>query len=108
MVTIRRFDVFTVALDPTVGSEIQKLRPCAIVSPDEMNRHLKTVLICPLTSTRRPYPFRVDCDFEGREGQLATDQLRAVDRSRLVRRLGRLDPGTGDRLLDVLQEMFAP
>lgn len=108
MVAIRRFDVFMVALDPTVGSEIQKLRPCAVVSPDEMNRHLKTTLVCPLTSTRKAYPFRVDCEFEGRQGQLATDQLRTVDRSRLVRRLGRLDPTTGDRILDVLREMFAP
>ena len=108
MVAIRRFDVFMVALDPAVGSEIQKLRPCAVVSPDEMNRHLKTVLVCPLTSARKPCPFRVDCEFQGRQGQLATDQLRAVDRSRLVRHLGHLDPAAGDRLQDVLQEMFAP
>ncbi len=108
MVEARRFDVFMVTLDPTVGSEIKKMRPCTIVSPDEMNRHLRTVLVCPLTSTRKPYPFRVDCEFQGRAGQLATDQLRTVDRSRLVRHLGHLDPTTGDRLLNVLQEMFAP
>lgn len=108
MVTPQRLDLFVVALDPTVGSEIHKARPCVVVSPDEMNRHLRTVLVCPLTSTRKPYPFRVDCQFQGRAGQLATDQVRSVDRARLLERLGRLDPATGERLLEMLQEMFAP
>lgn len=108
MVEVHRFDIFVVNLDPTVGSEIQKVRPCVIVSPDEMNRHLRAVLICPVTSVRKPYPFRVDCELQGREGQIATDQLRAVDRSRLVHRSTTLAPATGTRLLQVLQEMFAP
>lgn len=104
---VRRFEVYQVDLDPTIGSEIQKVRPCVIVSPDELNRHLRTVLICPLTSTRRAYPFRVDCSFGDREGQIATDQMRVLDRSRLGRCLGRLDEATGERLLQTLGAMFA-
>lgn len=97
-----------VDLEPTVGSEIQKVRPCVVVSPDELNRHLRTLLVCPLTSTRKPYPFRLDCVVEERQGQVATDQLRVVDRARLRRRLGALDEETGGRLLERLAALFAP
>lgn len=104
---LNRFDVHLVELDPTAGSEIRKTRPCLIVSPDEMNRHLRTVMIAPMTSVRRPYPTRVDCSFQKVQGQVALDQLRAVDRRRLVKRLGTIHPATQDKVLDVLREMFA-
>jgi mRNA interferase MazF len=105
---VTRFQVFLVRLDPTVGSEIQKTRPCVVVSPDEMNRHLRTVLVAPLTTSTRTYPSRVRCRFEGRTGQVVLDQLRTVDRARLIRPLGTLDERASKRVLDTLQRMFAP
>ena len=107
MVT-RRFDVVLVNLDPTVGSEIRKSRPCLVVSPDEMNRYIQTVIVAPMTTRGRPYPSRGVCRFDGREGQIALDQLRTVDRARLVRRLGRLDAPTQEEVLSGLAELFAP
>src|SRR2546425_11413521 len=104
---VGRFEVYLVALDPTVGSEIKKTRPCLVVSPDEMNRHIRTVIVAPITTKRRPYPTRVTCRFRGKTGQVVLDQVRTVDTSRLVRRLGRLDAGTGRKVLAVLSEMFA-
>jgi mRNA interferase MazF len=103
---VNRFDVFLVALDPTLGHEIKKSRPCAIISPDEMNRHIGTVIIAPMTTKGRSYPSRVGCTFQGRQGQVVLDQLRTVDKQRLVKRLGQLSPVTSDRVLDVLAEMF--
>ena len=87
---VRRFDVCLVNLDPTLGSEIRKTRPCVVVSPDEMNAHVRTVIIAPMISARRAYPTRVNIAFEGRKRQVALDQIRTVDKSRLVTRLGRL------------------
>jgi mRNA interferase MazF len=107
-VVIKRFDVHLVRLDPTVGVEIQKTRPCVVVSPDEMNRSLQTVVVAPMTTKGRSYPSRVACRFQGRDGQVVLDQLRTVDRARLVRKLGRLDKKTFAVVLDILQEMFAP
>ena len=104
---VRRFDVFLVNLDPTVGSEIRKTRPCLIVSPDQMNRHIATVIVAPMTTRGRPYPTRVACTFEGRDGQVVLDQLRTVDKTRLVRRLGRIDTATQENVLASLAEMFA-
>jgi len=106
-VVAKRFDVHLVNLDPTVGSEIKKARPCAIVSPDEMNRHIATVIIAPMTTRGRPYPTRVPCRFQGKQGQVVLDQLRTVDKARLVRRLGRLGPATQRHVLAALAEMFA-
>lgn len=106
--TPRRFDIFLVPLDPTRGHEIQKTRPCVVVSPDALNRPLRTVLVAPMTSGGRAYPFRVACTFDGRDGQIALDQMRAVDRARLVRHLGRLDSETAAVVLDRLQAFFAP
>lgn len=103
-----RGDVFLIDLDPTRGGEIQKVRPCVVVSPDELNAHLRTIIIAPLTTGSHRYPFRVPCRFAGKTGHVVLDQLRAVDRERLVRRLGRLSPATARRVLAVLQEMFAP
>jgi mRNA interferase MazF len=105
---IRRGDVFLVSLDPTKGGEIQKTRPCVIVSPDELNAFLRTFIIAPLTTGGHPYPFRVPCKFEGRLGYVVIDQIRTVDRELLVRRLGRLSSSTVGRILAILQEMFAP
>jgi len=103
-----RGDVFLVDLNPTRGSEIRKMRPCVVVSPDELNAHLRTLIVAPLTTGGHPYPFRVPCRFGGKSGHIVVDQIRTVDRERLVRRLGRLAPATVGRTLSVLQEMFAP
>lgn len=102
-----RGDVVLVDLDPTRGSEIQKTRPCVVVSPDELNAHLRTLIVAPLTTGGRPYPFRVPCRFGAKNGHVVLDQLRTIDRERVVRRLGRLAPATFSRVLEVLQEMFA-
>ena len=105
---IRRGDVFLVSLDPTLGDEIQKTRPCLIVSPDELNAYLRTFIVAPLTTGGHHYPFRIPCRFQGRAGYAVLDQIRTVDRERLVRRLGRLSASTVQRALAILQEMFAP
>jgi mRNA interferase MazF len=105
---VRRGDVFLVSLDPVRGEEIQKTRPCVVVSPDELNAYLRTFVIAPLTTGGHPYPFRVACRFEGRAGYVVIDQIRTVDRERLVRRLGKLSPSTLERVLGILQEMFTP
>ena len=103
---VNRFDVFLVALDPTIGHEIKKTRPCTVVSPDEMNHHIGTVIIAPMTTKGRGYPTRVACTFQGVEGQVVLDQIRTVDKARLVKRLGHLSSSTVDRLTSVLIEMF--
>jgi len=100
----KRGDVWLVNLDPVVGREIAKTRPGVVISPDELNTHLGTVLVAPLTSTIKPWPFRVHVNFARRKGSIALDQLRAIDRARLVRRLGRVDAAP---MLAVLREMFA-
>ena len=104
---LSRFDVYLVSLDPTLGSEIKKTRPCAIVSPNEMNRHLATVIVAPMTTKGRPYPTRIACRFKRKNGQVVLDQIRTIDTARLVRKLGRLDAATGAKVLAVLGEMFA-
>ena len=104
---VTRFDVYLVTLDPTIGSELQKIRPCLVVSPDEMNSHIATVIIAPMTTKGRPYPTRVTCRFQGKEGQIVLDQLRTIDKERLVRRLGRVRVVTQREVLAVLAEMFA-
>jgi len=107
-VGVRRFDVFLVNLDPTVGSEIRKSRPCVVVSPDEMNRYVRTVVVAPLTTSGRPYPSRVEVRFAGKEGQVVIDQLRTIDKVRLAKRLGVLDSDEAASVLEVLKEFFAP
>lgn len=104
----RRFEVWLVGLDPTQGSEIRKTRPCVIVSPDEMNRYLRTVIIAPMTSTQKPYPSRINLMFQRKKGQVVLDQIRTIDRDRLLRRLGRISPTRASELLGKLQEMFSP
>jgi mRNA interferase MazF len=104
---IARGDVHLVRLDPTLGSEIQKTRPCVIVSPDELNAHLRTVIVAPMTTAGRPYPWRIKCRFQQRSGYVVLDQLRTIDRERLVQRLGALPNDTISAVLAGLQEMFA-
>lgn len=103
---VKRFDVWLVNLDPTLGSEIRKTRPALVVSPDVANRHLQTVIIAPLTSAIRAYPTRVLCVFQKRHGQIALDQLRAADKIRLVKRLGKMDEKTSRVVCDLLRELF--
>ena len=103
---VNRFEVFLVVLDPTVGREIRKTRPCVVVSPNEMNHNIGTVIIAPMTTKGRRYPTRVDCTFQGVGGQVVLDQLRTVDKERLIKKVGQLSQTTGDRVLDVLNEMF--
>ena len=105
---INRFEVFLINLDPTVGSEIKKTRPCLVVSPDEINHYIRTVIVAPLTTKGQPYPTRVRCRFRGKKGQVVLDQIRTVDRSRLIKKLGRISGKTAAAVLDVLREMFAP
>lgn len=104
---VNRFDVYIVILDPTVGREIQKTRPCLIISPDEMNRHIGTVIVAPMTTKGRSYPTRVACTFQGKEGQVVLDQIRTVDKSRLARKLGQLNDETQSDVLAILNDMFS-
>lgn len=105
---VKRFDVYLVALDPTEGSEIHKTRPCLIISPEVMNQRIATVIIAPMTSKGRPYPTRIDCVFQHVKGQVVLDQIRTVDKVRLVRRLGRVSSPVQTKVLDILAELFAP
>lgn len=103
-----RGEVFLIELDPTRGSEIRKTRPCLVISPDELNQHLRTVVVAPMTTGGQVYPWRIRCRFRDRSGFVAIDQLRTVDSDRLVRRVGRIAPNTLTAVLAVLQEMFSP
>jgi len=104
---VKRFEVYFVNRDPTPGSEVNKTRPCLIVSPDEMNEHIRTVIVAPMTTGGRSYPTRVKCKFQGKSGRVVLDQLRTVDKVRLVKRLGRISPAVQKQVLQVLGEMFA-
>ena len=103
----RRGDVYLISLDPTRGSEIRKTRPCVVVSPDDLNDHLGTFLVAPMTTGGHPYPFRIRCQFQDKIGYVVADQLRTIDHARMVRRLGSLPTDTMDEMLSVLQRMFA-
>jgi mRNA interferase MazF len=104
---VKRFDVYLINLEPTVGHEIKKTRPCLVVSPDEMNRFIGTVIVAPMTTRGAPYPTRVPCEFRGKQGQVVLDQIRTVDKTRLVRKLGKVDKQTQAEVLSILGEMFA-
>lgn len=106
MDVVKRFDVFLVALDPTLGAEIRKARPCVILSPDEMNDAIQTVIIAPLTSKGRDYPTRIPLVFQRKKGQIVLDQIRTVDKQRLIKRMGRIPDDTAKRTSQLLQEMF--
>jgi len=105
---INRFEVYLINLDPTVGTEMKKTRPCLVVSPDEINHNIRTVIVAPMTTKGQPYPTRIRCRFKGKAAQVVLDQIRTVDRSGLIRKLGRIDDKTAAAVLAVLQEMFAP
>ncbi len=106
---VARFEVYLVRLDPTLSSGIRKTRPCLVISPDEMNRHLRTLIVAPMTTQgRRGYPSRVPVTFGGTSGQVVLDQIRTLDRTRLVRRLGVLDEPAAQHVLEVLATLFAP
>ncbi len=104
---VKRFDVYLVNLDPTVGSEIQKTRPCLVISPDEMNRNIRTVIVAPMTSVSKDYPTRVSCTFRKKQGQVVLDQVRTLDKTRLIKKLGTIDSKAQRDVISVLQRMFA-
>lgn len=105
---VRRFEVYLVSLDPTMGSEIRKTRPCLVISPDEMNKYIATVIVAPMTTKGKDYPTRVNCLFKGKHGQVVIDQLRTVDKSRLVKKLGVISQEAQSNVLSILAEIFAP
>lgn len=104
---VKRFDVYLVNLDPAVGSEIKKTRPCLVISPDEMNAHIRTVIIAPMTSAAKDYPTRVACTFRKKRGQIVLDQMRTLDKRRLIKRLGTIDSKAQSEVVTVLQRLFA-
>jgi mRNA interferase MazF len=104
---VNRFDVYLINLDPTVGSEIQKTRPCLVISPDEMNRNIRTVIVAPMTSAGKDYPTRVSCKFKKKKGQIVLDQIRTIDKTRLIKKLGSINPETQLEVISVLQRLFA-
>lgn len=104
---VNRFDVYLTNLDPTVGSEIQKTRPCLIISPDEMNRHIRTVIVSPITTAGKDYPTRIECNFKKKKGYIVLDQIRTIDKVRLIKNIGTIDSETQLKVISVLQRLFA-
>ena len=102
-----RFDVYLTNLDPKVGSEIQKTRPCLIVSPDEMNKHIRPIIVAPMTTAGKDYPTRISCTFKKKKGQIVLDQIRTIDKNRLVKKLGTIDPETQLKVITTLQRLFS-
>ena len=105
---VQRFEVHLISPDPTKGSEIRKTRPCLIISPDEMNKHIRTVIIAPMTSTIKNYPTRVTTTFQGKKGQVVLDQIHTVDIGHLIKNFGSISKTTEEKVLEVLHENFAP
>ena len=103
---VLRSEIWLINLEPTLGSEMNKLRPCVVVSPDEANEHLNTVIAAPLTSTIRNYPSRISCVFKRKKGQIAVDQLRSLDKRRFIKKAGQLDDATMQELLELIREYF--
>jgi mRNA interferase MazF len=106
-VVIERFGVYLAPFDPTVGAEMGKTRPCLVLSPDDLHQSVRTVIVAPLTSTRKKFPYRVNCTFQGHEGQIALDQMRSFDRLQFIRKLGRLDNATQKAVTEILVKMFS-
>jgi mRNA interferase MazF len=104
---VKRFDVYLVNLDPTVGHEIKKYRPCLVISPDELNRNISTVIVAPMTTKGRNYPTRVSCTFNDKKGQILLEQMRAVDKTRLIKRLGNVGSFVQAKIFSVLSELFS-
>jgi mRNA interferase MazF len=107
MVNIQRFDVFLITLDPTEGHEINKTRPCLVISPNELNASVRTIIIAPMTTKGRDYPTRVPVEFLNKQGQIVLDQVRTVDKSRLIKKMGSISQSEANAVLDVLQKLFA-
>lgn len=107
VMVVNRFDVFLVNLDPTIDSQIKKTRPCLIISPNEINHYISTVIVAPMTTKGQPYPTRVTCQFQGKEGQIVLDQIRTIDKIRLVKLLGQITTEEQKAVLDILAEIFA-
>jgi mRNA interferase MazF len=108
LMPVKRGDIILANLDPTIGTEIRKTRPCVVVSPDELNAYLSTLIVAPMTTAGHAYPFRVACRFKGKAGHVVLDQIRTIDRNRSIRQLGKLQEHTLNEVLAILQEMFAP
>ena len=106
-VVVKRFDLYLVNLNPTIGREIKKPRPCLVISPDEMNRHIGTVIVAPMTTQGQAYPTRISCRFQGKNGQIVLDQIRTIDKTRLVKKLGQINTATQKAVIVLLAEMFA-
>ena len=104
---VNRFDVYLTNLDPTIGSEIQKTRPCLVISPDEMNRHIRTVIVAPMTTAGKDYPTRIACSFKKKKADIVLDQIRTIDKTRLIKNIGKIDPETQTKVISVLQQLFA-
>ena len=104
---INRFDVYLINLYPTVGSEIKKIRPCLIISPDEMNLNIRTIIVAPMTTAGKDYPTRVRCTFKRKKGQIVLDQIRTIDKTRIIKKLGTIDPKAQLDVISVLQQLFA-
>jgi len=104
---MKRFDVYLINLDPTIGREIKKTRPCVIISPDEMNEFISTVIVAPMTTRTKKYPSRVNCIFKDTKGQIVLDQIRTVDKARLIKKLGVIDDKSQYEVIQILQEMFS-
>ena len=107
MVETYRFDILLISLDPFQGSEIKKTRPCVIISPDEMNKHINTLIVAPMTSKVKDYPTRIPVTFDNKNGNIVLDQIRIIDKSRIVKKLGVLDIKTSSLLLETLRKMFS-
>ena len=107
MVDINRFDILLVSFDPSQGHEIKKTRPCVIISPNEMNKYIKTIIVAPMTSKIRNYPTRIPVVFDSKEGTIALDQIRTIDKSRIIRNLGTLDTKIANTVLETLGKMFS-
>ena len=104
---VNRFDVYLINLDPTVGSEIRKIRPCVVISPDEMNKYIRTVIVAPLTTTGKDYPTGISCKFKKKKEQIVLDQIRTIDKTRLIKKLGSINPEIQLDVISVLQRLFA-
>lgn len=104
---VKQFDVYLINIEPTLGHEINKIRPCLIISPNEMNRFISTVIVAPMTTKGKNYPTRVTCVFQGKKGQVVLDQIRTIDKERLVTKLGTISSNVQKRILDILQQMFS-
>ena len=104
---VNRFDVCLISLDPTVGSEIKKIRPCLIISPNEMNHNIRTIIVAPMTTAGKDYPTRVRCTFKRKKGQIVLDQIRTIDKTRIIKKLGTIGPKTQLEVISVLQQLFS-